>query len=140
MNELHEITVEIQSDAADGVSVSDSVTKLHERGISVVGSVRIIRKAYGLPLGDAKETVAEHHVWKSVTESVKLFHDELIGDIERTVFSDSSGERRDDDFRDRYEILLMKKSELEKQLENIQSELGDINSEISSIEKESATS
>ncbi len=139
MNELHEITVEIQSDAADGVSVSDSVTKLHERGISVVGSVRIIRKAYGLPLGDAKEIVAEHHVWKSVTESVKPFHDELIGDIERTVFSESSGERRDN-FRDRYEILLMKKSELEKQLEIIQSELGDINSEINSIEKESAAS
>ncbi|MDM8526452.1 hypothetical protein QUF80_24000 [Desulfococcaceae bacterium HSG8] len=135
MAELHEISDEIQSDASDGVSDSDSVMKLHERGMSVVGSVRIIRKAYGLSLGDAKETVADHRVWKSLTESVKPFHDELIGDIERTVFSD--GERRND-FRNRYEILLMKKSELEKQLEIIQSELGAVNSEIISIKKETA--
>jgi hypothetical protein len=132
-----EIADEIQADASGGIPAGESVIKLHGRGMSVIASVRIIRKAYSLGLGEAKELVANHYVWKSVTESAEPFHDALIADTERALFSDSCGERQSD-FRDRYEILLMKKFELERKLESIRSELGSVKNEISLIEKHTA--
>lgn len=130
---MNDIMDEIRADASAGISVSESVIKLHEKGMSVVASVRIIRKAYGLGMGEAKELVANHRVWKSLTESLKPFHDELVAETEKEVFSE-----RHPGSKYRYEILLMKKSELEKQLKIIQAELGNVKSEISSMEKEAA--
>jgi len=137
MTELQDWITEIESDAADGASADDSVTKLRANGISVVSSIRIIRNSYKIPLAEAKSLVANHNVWNSMTESVKPFHDELITDINRVVFSDTAY-KGGNDFGDRYESLLMRRSELEKQLETVRSELGRINSEIISIERGTA--
>ncbi|MCP4700750.1 MAG: hypothetical protein GY862_28435 [Gammaproteobacteria bacterium] len=90
MTELQDCMAEIQSDVTNGISINDSVMKLHDRGISVVSSVRIIKKTYELSLAEAKELVANHHVWNSLTESVKPFHDDLIDDIRRIIEKNKS--------------------------------------------------
>lgn len=58
---------------------------------------------------------------------VKPFHDGLITDMSRVVFSDSAYKSRKD-FGNRYESLPVRRSELEKHLETVRSELGRINS------------
>ncbi len=77
----------IHEAAENGVSSEDSVVKLHDMGISVVDSIRIIREAYGVSLSCAKKTVANHPVWKKLSEAATSFHKELERSMSEAAIS-----------------------------------------------------
>jgi ribosomal protein L7/L12 len=65
------------SNARDaGKSPEDAALMLHARGLTIVEAIKVIMKAYDLPLGAAKSVVASAPQWRAVVEASKPLHDE----------------------------------------------------------------
>ena len=60
-----------------GTKIEGPIVFLHERGASIVESIRVIREIYGLPLDGAKAIVAANPVWIDVVTRGDVLHQEL---------------------------------------------------------------
>ena len=83
-----QILKEIQNDANQGISPSQSISKLHKQGQTITSSIRIIKWAYGINLAEAKNLVAGHPVWQTLTQAVQPYHDKIIKNLGKLMETD----------------------------------------------------
>lgn len=60
-----------------GVSLEDVVAELHADGLTIIQSIRVVREASDLTLGQAKEVVSSHPVWAEVVRAAEPLHEDL---------------------------------------------------------------
>jgi len=60
-----------------GVSPEDVVAELHQNGLTIIQSIRVLRDASSLTLGQAKDIVSSHPVWAEVVRAAEPLHDDL---------------------------------------------------------------
>lgn len=72
----------------EGRSPEEVISKLYSTGASMIDSIKIVRTAFGISLGLAKEMVAGHPVWLEVVEKHLPLYDEFLG-VAETLGTDS---------------------------------------------------
>lgn len=62
---------------------SDEVVRLlHDSGLSITESMKVVMKVYEMSLGQAKEVVGSNPVWHDVVEASKPLHETLAKPID----------------------------------------------------------
>ena len=64
---------------ASGLSLEESLAHLKERGASPIETIKAIREALGISLGDAKEVFSASVAWAQTVSINDSFHDDLLG-------------------------------------------------------------
>ena len=59
-----------------GVPLDDVIAYLHAQGVSILDAIKVVRKAGGMSLGDAKQVVSCHAAWRSIVKANAALHDE----------------------------------------------------------------
>ena len=68
----------IEKKAAPGDSVEDQVAALHEQGLSIIESIKVLMETRGVTLGEAKSIVVRHPVWATVVPGADMMHGYII--------------------------------------------------------------
>jgi hypothetical protein len=66
----------------EGAPSDDLIPYLHQRGLSIIESILVVRNLRDLGLGDAKVVVSVHPIWASVVAATVPLHEALIADLE----------------------------------------------------------
>ena len=80
---LKDLTQQCGQMTKQGASISDVISYLHQRGVTIIDSIKIVRELYGMPLRQAKSTVAGHSSWRDVAEAGDILHEELEAAIQK---------------------------------------------------------
>jgi ribosomal protein L7/L12 len=81
--ELKRYAKESEEAVARGLAPSDVVRLLHERGLTIIESIKVTMRVYGLSLGEAKKLVTNHAVWAAHVRAADELHDELEIELRR---------------------------------------------------------
>lgn len=65
---------------ASGQGQDELIRVLHEKGLSITESMKILREVGSISLAEAKAAVARHPAWADVVASADRLHDEVTGD------------------------------------------------------------
>lgn len=74
---------ECASQVEQGSTISEIVEELHQDGLTITESIKIIREVFHISLGDAKRTVSANPVWLGVVEASKPIQDAFIDSLKR---------------------------------------------------------
>jgi ribosomal protein L7/L12 len=66
-----------------GLNRDDLIAYLHQEGATIMESLKVLMQVFGLSLGDAKQVVSAHPVWKDTVAAAAPLHEELEKEIER---------------------------------------------------------
>jgi ribosomal protein L7/L12 len=72
---------------SQGVKREDLILYLHNEGLTIIESMKILKKIYNLSLGEAKEQVTAHPAWASEVRSADVLHEELQHALEKELNS-----------------------------------------------------
>ena len=61
---------------------SDAIAQLHAQGFSIMDTIYLLVRRYGMRLGDAKDLVSGHPLWVDFAMEADKMHAELIEIIE----------------------------------------------------------
>lgn len=81
---LDEIRAQARWLADKGAPADELIVYLHETGLSIVESIRVLRQTLGIRTGEAKRLVDEHPVWRDDVEANEPLHDAVearLGEI-----------------------------------------------------------
>lgn len=76
-NDLETTIEECRKRVNQGASSEDIVLYLHDRGITITESMKVLKEIYNLPLGKAKELVTAHPIWANQVRNADILHEEL---------------------------------------------------------------
>ncbi|MCP4108924.1 MAG: hypothetical protein GY749_25825 [Desulfobacteraceae bacterium] len=65
-----------------GVSRNDIIEFLHDSGLTIIESMKLVMSLYNISLGEAKFIVARHPVWENVVKAAEPLHEELCDSFE----------------------------------------------------------
>ena len=68
-----------------GASREELILYLHDQGLTIVETMRILKETYKLSLGKAKEIVTAHPVWANEVKGA----DRLHSDLEKALSDDA---------------------------------------------------
>ncbi len=71
-----------------GRSATEAASILHHEGLTIVETIKVIKKVYGLSLAVAKSVVTSAPEWTDIVEASEPLHDEL-----ERIFGQDSGLR-----------------------------------------------
>lgn len=77
MENLAKLIHECQTRVSHGASCGELVFYLHEQGLTIVESMRVLKETYNLSLGEAKEIVTAHPIWANAVRNADSLHEEL---------------------------------------------------------------
>jgi hypothetical protein len=60
------------------VSKADIVAYLHEQGVSIIESMKVVRVVFDLSLAQSKELVVSHPDWEILVRNSEPLHEDLI--------------------------------------------------------------
>ena len=60
-----------------GYSQDDVILYLHQQGLSIIHSIRVLRILYGIGLAEGKQLVTSHAVWAETVAAHEPLHDAL---------------------------------------------------------------
>lgn len=75
----------VRQDLAADVPLHDVVSWLAGEGATIMESIKIIREGAGVSLGEAKQVVSCHEVWRRLVDGNQCLHEEA----ERALATDS---------------------------------------------------
>jgi len=55
---------------------------LKQLDVSIIDAIKIVRKVFAIPLGEAKEVVSSHSAWSSTAEGAETLHEIFIEAID----------------------------------------------------------
>ena len=61
-----------------GMDVDTAISQLRRGGVTITEAIKVIRRVYGVDLGEAKQLVAGHDSWKDISQPWDEIHEELI--------------------------------------------------------------
>ncbi|HZR44574.1 MAG TPA: hypothetical protein VFB12_30965 [Ktedonobacteraceae bacterium] len=64
-----------QSRVREGEMIEDVIVALHAEGLTILDSIKMVRELYQLSLGEAKQVVSAHPVWKEVVQASEPLHE-----------------------------------------------------------------
>jgi ribosomal protein L7/L12 len=70
-------------------SFDDLILYLKSKGFDILTSIKIIREALGISLGDAKQLVAGSIAWKTEAQAYDDVHQELIEQIKNQLATEN---------------------------------------------------
>lgn len=73
-----EVTVEECEEVAKNAGREDLIRYMHDRGLSIMDSIKVVRWMYALSLGEAKRIVTAHPIWTNVVRNADTVHEQLI--------------------------------------------------------------
>lgn len=82
MMSLEEVKAKCQREVRDGRSKKEIIELLHDSGLTITESMKIIMDLYKISLGEAKMIVVSHPAWKNVVHAASPLHKDLIRKIE----------------------------------------------------------
>ena len=74
---------------AKGASIEDILVLLRQKGLSRIGSTRVLMEIEGLSLAEAKPVVHLSRAWADTREEAERFH-EMLEEAARQIEQDSS--------------------------------------------------
>lgn len=77
-NNLRKAVDECRAATERGATREEIVARLHERGISIIDSMKVLKELYGLSLGEAKAVVTAHPAWISAVTRADVLHGEIV--------------------------------------------------------------
>lgn len=60
-----------------GATLDDVLGYLHTQGVGILEAIKVIRNAAHISLGEAKQLVSCHRLWRSLVEANQTLHDEI---------------------------------------------------------------
>jgi hypothetical protein len=78
----HEIEL-LREEVSNGLDIDEAIGKLHQYQCSIVESMKFLVSEYQIGLGDAKNQVSNHPVWRDVVDASKPLHDDLVKESQR---------------------------------------------------------
>jgi len=59
-----------------GTTIDEVIAYLHDQGLSILDTIKVIRQVGRMSLGDAKQIVSNHTVWQHTVKANEALHDE----------------------------------------------------------------
>ena len=59
-------------------SKADVVAHLHEQGVSIIESMKVVQGVFDLSLVQSKDLVTSHPVWETLVRNSEPLHEDLI--------------------------------------------------------------
>lgn len=75
---IEEIKAKCQKEIKGGKSHDEIIELLHDSGLTITESMKVVMELFKISLGEAKIVVAGHPVWSNVVEAAKPLHNDLI--------------------------------------------------------------
>lgn len=79
---IHVTVDDYESKVTHGLNRDQLIVLMHDEGLSIVDSIKVVRWIYGMPLGEAKRVVATHPSWAKLSQKMDAVHADLIAAIE----------------------------------------------------------
>ena len=74
---MEEIINTLKEKVSKGFELEQAIVELHEKGLTIIQSMQVIVKVFGLSLSEAKLKVSSHPIWSDIVESSEPLHEEL---------------------------------------------------------------
>ncbi len=69
---------DISKKIADGTDQTTILRELRDEKVSIIDAIKIVRSAYGVSLGEAKQIVTSDPAWRDIAEQNEPLHDALV--------------------------------------------------------------
>ena len=79
MGDLYKIKKKCLEKIDSGKKQNEIIEYLHDSGVTIIESIKIVMSLYQLSLGEAKSVVASHPIWRGVAEAARPLHGDLTG-------------------------------------------------------------
>ncbi len=76
--DLDQIISKYKEYRVSGGSRDTVVSRLHEEGVSILDSMKVVRAVYGINLAEAKKIVTEHPLWREVARPTQSLLEEIM--------------------------------------------------------------
>lgn len=59
-----------------GTTLDEVIVDLHDQGLSILDTIKVIRQVGKMSLGEAKQVVSNHTAWQHIVKANAALHDE----------------------------------------------------------------
>ncbi len=74
----------------EGLSQDAMIADLHDRGFSILDTIKVVRRVCDVSLGEAKEIVTRHAAWHVETHRMAAFADAMEAELAKEVARQAS--------------------------------------------------
>jgi hypothetical protein len=70
--------MKIDEKITNSLSIDEAIETLHQKGYSIIDTMKFLVSEYSISLAEAKEATSNHQVWNNEVLAAKEMHEDII--------------------------------------------------------------